>query len=293
MRIGNTDYAFGEIFLTGHQDTALLKEFGFRDFKFEGRVIRNVRYSARWPLATDVETLPEQITGINYATADSIALSDLMIPRDQRVQRAYDPEWQLIKSQKDPYRRVVVRDFRDDTKYDDYYTTLPLAKRVKKADDDDIDLTTKGNFHVVPIEKDPFRRKESIGDKDDPNLGTYRVVPVEEGRYHTKEYFYEDEDPNLGTFRVNPVESGRYHKPQNVGSGKPSDLGTFRTRPDPKTSSLRPTDFGILKKYSTFQTGQSFFTTPGRGSIQSWQRVGGGSRPNTISWQEWQRRNRR
>ena len=288
---GGKEYCIGTVYLSSHQDTIALKPFGFLDLKFIGRSLGSVKYEAMWPVSLDVDSLPDGVSGLDYELSEpDFTASTALAAEDQ--QQAIRKEAIDRSRELSPYRRAVVRDFRDYDKYDEYYTTLPMQKRVKLDDDEDINLTTKGNFHVIPVDKGSLRRKESVGKKDDPNLGTFRVLPVEEGNYHTKEHFFENEDPNLGTFRVNPVESGRYHKPQNVGSGKPSALGTFRIMPDPKSSSLRPTDFGIIKKYSTFQTGQSFFVTP-QGGIQDWQRVGSGSRPRTVSWQEWQRQHRR
>ena len=86
IRIGSVDYVKGEVYLSGHQDTVALKEFGFRCFQFVGRSFRSVRYFALWPVTVDVRALPEQVTGLNYdVPPDEMALMNIeaAIP-DQR-----------------------------------------------------------------------------------------------------------------------------------------------------------------------------------------------------------------
>ncbi len=65
-RIGKTEYVKGEVYISGHQDTVMLKEFGFRNLEFVGRSFRAVKYFALWPVDLDVKALPEEVTGLNY-----------------------------------------------------------------------------------------------------------------------------------------------------------------------------------------------------------------------------------
>ena len=92
-KIGNTVYVKGEIYISSHQDTLALKEFGFRNFFFVGRAFRSVKYFALWPVDTDVKALPETVTGLNYDR-----------PPDEMVLENLD------KSVKDPEVRIFLFD---------------------------------------------------------------------------------------------------------------------------------------------------------------------------------------
>ncbi len=65
-KIRGVEYVKGEVYMSCHQDTAVLKEFGFRNFYFVGRAFRSVKYFALWPKSLDVRALPETVTGLNY-----------------------------------------------------------------------------------------------------------------------------------------------------------------------------------------------------------------------------------
>lgn len=70
-KIDGQDFASGEVYLTAHADTALLKEFGFRNFKFAGRSVGTVKYHAQWPLAAVASQLPAQLSGLDYDPFDA------------------------------------------------------------------------------------------------------------------------------------------------------------------------------------------------------------------------------
>ncbi len=297
VTLGKVSYLKGDVYLANHQDTTALKAFGFQRLEFAGRSLGNVKYSAIWPATVSVDSLAAIVSGLDYELVDVAPVAAepepvLLIPSPE-LQEMFEREAAAVDTTnlKLPYRRVVVGDLnKDGVVY--YYKYKPTPK--KRADENtqkEINDETRGTFHVTPIEKDPFHKKESVVEEDDPGVGLIHVTPIEGGRYHKKEDVFVPDDPNVGTYHVLPVEEGRYHKPENVGTKDHPAVGTFHTRPDPKASSLRPTDFGILRDYSNFQTGQTFFTTPG--GSQSWRMIGAGGQPRTMSVQEWRRLNGR
>ena len=77
-KIGKAVYVKGEVYISCHQDTISLKEFGFRNFQFVGRAFRSVKYFALWPVDIDVKALPEAVTGLNYdRPPDEMVLENL------------------------------------------------------------------------------------------------------------------------------------------------------------------------------------------------------------------------
>lgn len=70
------DFCSGKLYLTAHGDTALLVPLGFREFRFAGRSVRSVKYTAVWPADADFDALPPQLTGLVY---DAIPESDDVI----------------------------------------------------------------------------------------------------------------------------------------------------------------------------------------------------------------------
>ncbi len=297
LTIGKTAYLKGDVYLAEHADTTALKAFGFRRLEFVGRSLGSVKYSAIWPATVPVDSLAGIISGLDYELVDVKPVATapepvLLIPSPE-LQAIFEREAAAVDTANldFPYRLVVTADSaKNGIVY--YYKVKSTPKNWKDNDTQkEINDEMRGNFRVTPIEKGPFHTKESVVEEDDPGVGLIHVTPIEEGRYHTKEDVYVPDDPNLGTYRVLPVEEGRYHKPENVGTKDHPAVGTFHTRPDPNTSSLRPTDFGILRTYSTFRTGQTFFSTPGGG--QSWRMIGGSGQPRTMSLQEWRRLNGR
>lgn len=66
------DYVSGRVVLENDRDTILLKEFGFRDFKFWWRDSTIVKYRARWPKELPWDSLPPQLKGLGYWTEEVI-----------------------------------------------------------------------------------------------------------------------------------------------------------------------------------------------------------------------------
>ena len=78
VKIGRTEYIKGEVYISGHEDTVMLKCFGFRNLQFVGRSLRSVKYFALWPRDLDVRALPDQVSGLNYdRPADEMAVANL------------------------------------------------------------------------------------------------------------------------------------------------------------------------------------------------------------------------
>jgi hypothetical protein len=281
VTVGHTEYLKGEVYLAEHADTMALKAFGFRRLEFRGRSLGSVKYSAIWPENVSIDSIATVVSGLDYELAvDKTEPTPVLLKPTPELREALEREAAKNDSldYKLPYRRVIVGDLEkgDVVEYYYQYKATP-TKRMDADEMQEINDDLRGNFQVTPIEKGPFHTKENVYVKDDPNLGTFRVLPVEEGPYHKPESVVVEDDPNLGTFHVNPVEEGRYHKTENVTTKNNPAVGTFHIMPDPGASSLRPSDFGILRNYSTFQTGQTFFTTPNNG------------RPRTMSMEEWRR----
>jgi hypothetical protein len=65
-RQGNVVVYTGTVYVCAHEDTAKLKELGFRDFEFEGRSFSSLKYKAKWPISVADLPVPEYVTGINY-----------------------------------------------------------------------------------------------------------------------------------------------------------------------------------------------------------------------------------
>jgi len=64
--INGIDYAEGHVLVESDKDTTLLKEFGFRDFWFEGVDSVGAHYMARWPKELPWDSLPPQLKGVGY-----------------------------------------------------------------------------------------------------------------------------------------------------------------------------------------------------------------------------------
>jgi hypothetical protein len=70
IQVGEDYYVKSEVYLACHADTALLTDYGFRDFEFQGWVMSRIRYAALCPLSWDGASLPSVISGISYETPD-------------------------------------------------------------------------------------------------------------------------------------------------------------------------------------------------------------------------------
>ena len=65
-RDGNGVYYSGTVYLTSSDDTAKLKELGFRNFEYAGRSFGSLKYKAEWTRATASLPVPDCITGMTY-----------------------------------------------------------------------------------------------------------------------------------------------------------------------------------------------------------------------------------
>lgn len=66
LKIDGHDYIKGTVYLDTHADTALLKPFGFLDLSFRSRGFRCVKYDALWPREVELDSLPRQVSGVEY-----------------------------------------------------------------------------------------------------------------------------------------------------------------------------------------------------------------------------------
>jgi hypothetical protein len=69
--IGAERYYSGEIYLASHEDTLALRKFGFRNFEFQGRALRNVSYHVLWPTSVVIDSLPTEFQNINFELAQT------------------------------------------------------------------------------------------------------------------------------------------------------------------------------------------------------------------------------
>jgi hypothetical protein len=83
IRVGDREYVQGAVYLTAHADTLLLKPFGFRQFVFDGWTLSRVRYEAIWPRTVKVDSLPPQVSGLDYDVRESIPDSTDTFDRNQ------------------------------------------------------------------------------------------------------------------------------------------------------------------------------------------------------------------
>jgi len=65
-RNGKVVFYTGTVYVTAGEDTAKLKELGFRHFEYEGRSFGSIRYKAKWPGSVAALPTPDYVTGINY-----------------------------------------------------------------------------------------------------------------------------------------------------------------------------------------------------------------------------------
>jgi hypothetical protein len=73
LQVDGKEYLRGMVYLDAHKDTALLKPFGFEHLDFDGWAAARVRYHAIWPRSVVLDSLPLQVSGIEY---DQTALKD-------------------------------------------------------------------------------------------------------------------------------------------------------------------------------------------------------------------------
>lgn len=67
MRVINgKNWYSGELYLTAHDDTMLVKKRGFRRFEFLGRSVGTVRYHAWWPVTVKLDSLPPELHDISF-----------------------------------------------------------------------------------------------------------------------------------------------------------------------------------------------------------------------------------
>ncbi|HEY3295195.1 MAG TPA: hypothetical protein VGL38_07135 [bacterium] len=79
-KIGGHTFAEGEVYLSSHADTALLKEYGFRTFEFQGWSLGRARYEAVWPTSVPLDALPSQLDELTYHTTEQEETPDLDLP---------------------------------------------------------------------------------------------------------------------------------------------------------------------------------------------------------------------
>lgn len=79
VEINGTKYVVGQVYVPQFSDTNKLKDYGFRGFEAIGSTSRYRKVKAVWPLDTDLDALPEWITGLSYEKAKSV----------EDMQRAY------------------------------------------------------------------------------------------------------------------------------------------------------------------------------------------------------------
>jgi hypothetical protein len=82
VSIGGKEFLVGRIYLDAHQDTVLLKPFGFRKFDFDGWAASRVLYHAVWPRTVVLDSLPPQVSGLEY---DTIPQDSTGIPSDDNL----------------------------------------------------------------------------------------------------------------------------------------------------------------------------------------------------------------
>ena len=168
----------------------------------------------------------------------------------------------------------------------------PVEDAPDIEENESLDIPAKHNQEAIDH---AYRRMISVYPGDDVSLSDFLNVRRSRPRHDGKPTFLTPKEViDAGEEPYNrvvpkPIDPSYVRTPQQVTTRDDPRVGTFHTRPDPGASSLRPTDFGILRNYSTLQTGQTFFTSRS-GSIQDWQRVGVPLQVRTMSVQEYQRR---
>jgi hypothetical protein len=171
MRIGNTEYVEGEVFLSAHSDTVALKPFGFRNFKFVGHSVSSVKYAANWPKATDLKALPQQVSGLNYEilpgteNSNSYNSSNSSYPVSQSSyssNRCSSSSCRTVSS----CSNIAATEFWEDL-------VSPPSPLKKNRYTNDLERSTLGNFQVAPVDNGPFHRPESVTATYDPNIGTF------------------------------------------------------------------------------------------------------------------------
>ncbi len=221
MRIGTVWYVQGEVYLASHQDTVALKTYGFRKLEFVGRSLGSVKYAAIWPETVPLDKLATIVSGLEYAEREP-ETPDVVLDANE-----------LIEAQRAAEEREAVGVYPPAA----YYVPAPEGGTLP---DGDISLTTRGLS---------------------PRLKFSRLISLEEWMATQPEAFA---PMNLGegapryATSVDREESvwAPYTPPSEPPTPAPSP---FSIGSNSGPSSLRPYDFGILRTYHTFKTGQTQF----------------------------------
>jgi hypothetical protein len=101
VEIKGTKYVVGQVYIPQFADTTSLKEFGFFGFEALGSTPNYKKVKAIWPLFTDLQTLPEWISGLTYEKAKSVqeiehAYSNRPKPDENMPECYYDVNGNLI-----------------------------------------------------------------------------------------------------------------------------------------------------------------------------------------------------
>lgn len=101
VEIKGTKYVVGQVYIPQFADTTKLKDYGFFGFEALGSTPSYKKVKAVWPLFTDLETLPEWISGLTYEKAKSVqeieqAYSNKPKPAEDMPEYYYDVNGNLI-----------------------------------------------------------------------------------------------------------------------------------------------------------------------------------------------------
>ncbi len=221
MQIGTTRYVKGEVYLASHQDTTALKTYGFRNLEFVGRSLGNVKYAAVWPATVPLDQLADIVSGLEYAERRPAA-PDEPLDTDEAIQTLLD--------QQD--RAATVG-------YDLPVEYVPA--------EDDIPLTVGSS-----TDSDYNRRGRAAFVKS-------RVMPLDEWTRRHPESFAATHFGEGAPRYSRPIESEETFWFRNISPSEPPPPAPspFSIGMNSGPSSLRPYDFGILRTYHTFKTGQT------------------------------------
>jgi hypothetical protein len=230
LTVGGRPYYAGSVYLSTHGDTTALQALGFRNFEFEGRSVRCVKYHARWPKSTNLSALPKCVSGLDYEMLPTAKLetdADVFdVPNRQIIVRrdgsASSVSRGLIEELPvSPSGRQIVK--------------MPYYGFCGKFDPDDVYLVPRsqlpviegmptGTFMTMPREGDIIHKPENMGDARTRNPGMFRPTPPGEleGTYRLtpqstlemtgiqRQYYYHDGPATGSTFRSALPQGDQY-----------------------------------------------------------------------------------
>jgi hypothetical protein len=296
-----TTFTMGQIYLSAHSDTSLLRPFGFRRFEFLGWSLARAHYSAIWPLRVHLDSLPVELSDLEYALDEQPADE---FPPDEEEYLAGSPPpstasltengeldtgWTSDLWGRDSLEaahQILEPDWAQGGNSNLLIYGTPAERRERrdailrswgwKRTKDGRWQPGRNSGHLVTHRQHPNLR-------DDPHTrGNFIGSPVEDGPFHRPEnvgYSY----PGGTTFRIQPVESGPFHTPGSVTSRDPDRTGTYFITADRNQSTLQTTTIQEMSRHWP-ENPYHLFGPVERDLRNDWGSIGyRGNLPNTQS----------